>query len=50
MGGTCSTHEGGEKFVEILVRKPEGKIRLRRHRWQDNTEIRTTEVRFEGVE
>jgi len=38
IGGTCSMHRGGERCIQGLERKPEGKRPLGRprRRWEDN--------------
>jgi hypothetical protein len=38
MGGTCSMHETNEQYIQILVRKPEGKrpVETLWHRWEIN--------------
>ena len=41
MGGACSTYEGDERRIKVMVGKPEGKRPLGRprRRWKDNTYI-----------
>jgi hypothetical protein len=43
---------GDEKYIQILVGKPEGKRPLRtpRHKWEDNTKINLREIGWEAVE
>jgi hypothetical protein len=42
----CGTHGRGEKCIQNLVRKPEGKRSLRRtgHRWEDNIKMDVREI------
>jgi hypothetical protein len=48
VGGACGTHERGEKSVQVLMGKPEGKrlLERERHRWED--EIRMDLGRLAG--
>ena len=41
MGGACSTYEGEERPIKVLVVKPEGRRRLvkPRHRWEYNIKM-----------
>jgi hypothetical protein len=47
VGGTCGTHEGGER----LVGKPEGKRPLGRprRRWEDNIKLDLREIGIDGA-
>jgi len=52
MGRACSTYgEKGGKY-RVLVRKPEGKRPLGRHRriWKDNIKMDLQEVHYEGMD
>jgi hypothetical protein len=48
MGGACSSH-WGDKFINILVGKPEEKKPLRRprRRWEDNIRMDLKEIAWE---
>jgi hypothetical protein len=51
VGWTCGTHGGWEKYLGVLVRRPEGKRplgRLRR-RWEDNIKLDLREIRIDGA-
>jgi hypothetical protein len=50
VGGACSTHGRGEKSVQVLVGKPEGKRPLGRprHRWEDGVRMDFREIGFGG--
>jgi hypothetical protein len=39
IGGTCRSHAGYEKCIQILAEKPDGKISIviARNRWEDKT-------------
>ena len=52
MGGACSTYGGGERCIEGLVGKPEGKIPLGRprRRWEDTIKIDLQEAGCEGMD
>jgi hypothetical protein len=44
----CSAYEGGERRVQVLVEKPEGKRPLGkpRRRWEDNIKVDLQKVGF----
>jgi hypothetical protein len=46
IGGACSSDEGGERRIQVLVGKPEGKkpLGIPRHRWEDNIQMDVQEV------
>jgi len=46
MAGACSAYGRGERLVQVLVGKPEGKRPLRkpRRRWEDNIKMDLQEV------
>jgi len=51
VGWTCGTHGGGERCLQGLVGKPEGKRplgRLRR-RWEDNINLDLREIKIDRV-
>jgi hypothetical protein len=52
MGGAFSTNGGEEKFIYILVGKPEGNRPLgrQRRRWVDNIQMDLREIGWDGVE
>jgi hypothetical protein len=49
VGGTCSTHGGGERCLQVLVGRPEVKRPLGRRRrgWEDNIML---ELRETGID
>jgi hypothetical protein len=51
MGGAYSTHEMRNAY-KILVRRPEGKRSLgrHRHRWEDNIRMDLREIGWEGMD
>jgi hypothetical protein len=51
MSGTCSTHGGGEKCLQILVGSPEGKRPLGRprSRWEDNIKMDLRDIGIDRV-
>jgi hypothetical protein len=51
MGGTCGTHGGGERCLQVSVGNPEGKRPLERprRRWEDNIEMDLREVGIDGA-
>jgi hypothetical protein len=51
VGGTCGTHEEGERSLKVLVGKPKGKIPLGRprRRWEDNIKLDLREIEIEGA-
>jgi hypothetical protein len=51
VGRACGTHGTGQKSVEVLVGKPDGKIPLKRprHRWDDGIKMDLKEISWEGV-
>jgi len=53
MGGACSTYGGEEKFIQVLVGKPERKRPLGRprRRWDDNNnKMDLQKVGCEGID
>jgi hypothetical protein len=48
VGGTCSTHERGER---VLVGRPEGRRPLGRprYRWEDNIKMDLSELGIDGA-
>jgi hypothetical protein len=50
VGGTCGTHRRGEKSVNVLVKKPEGKRKLGRPRcrWEDGIRMGLREIGWWG--
>jgi hypothetical protein len=51
MGGTCGTHWGGERCLQGLIVRLEGKRPLgrRRHRWEDNIKMGLMEIGMDGA-
>jgi hypothetical protein len=51
VGGACGTHGRGQKIVEGLVGKPEGKRPLgrKRRRWKDGIRMDLREIGLGGV-
>jgi hypothetical protein len=51
VGWTCDTHGGGERCLQVLVGRPEGKRPLGRprHRWEDNIKMYLREIGIDGV-
>jgi hypothetical protein len=51
VGGTCGTLEGGERCLQGLVVRPEGKRPLGRPRrmWEDDIKMGVREVRIDGA-
>jgi hypothetical protein len=51
MGGTCSTYRREERYILVLVGKPEGKSPLGRPicRWDDNIKMDLQEVGCGGM-
>jgi hypothetical protein len=52
MGGECSTNEGEEELILVLVGKPKGRRSLGRprHRWLDNIRMDLVEVGWGDVD
>jgi len=52
MGGACSAYEKGERLIQVLMGKPEGKRPLgrSRRRWEDNIKMYLQEVRCGGMD
>jgi hypothetical protein len=52
IGGACNTHGKNEKYINILVGKPDGKRPLGRpkRRWEDNIWVDLGEMSWEGME
>jgi len=52
MGGACVAYGRGERCVQSLLGKPEGKKSLRRprRRWEDNIKMDLQEVGCEGMD
>jgi len=50
VGGTCGTHEGGERCYRVSVGRPEGKRPLERprHRLKDNIKLDLREIGIDG--
>jgi hypothetical protein len=51
IGGACGTYGDGERYIDLLVEKPEVKGTLGRHRrsWEDNIKMPLQEIgREEG--
>jgi len=51
VGGTCGTNGGGERCLQVLVGRPEGK-RLPgrpRRRWEENIKMGVREIGIDGV-
>jgi hypothetical protein len=50
VGGACGTHGRGEKRVQVLVGKPEGKRPLERPRrkWEDEIRMDLREIAWGG--
>jgi hypothetical protein len=51
VGGTCGTHGGGERCLQVLIERPEGKRPLGRPgcRWEDNTEMDLKGIGMNGA-
>jgi hypothetical protein len=51
VGGTCGTHGGGERCLQVLVGRPEGKRPLGRprSRWEDNIKMDLREIGIDGT-
>jgi hypothetical protein len=51
VGGTCGTHGGGERCLQVLVGKPEGKRPLGRprRRWGDNIMMDLRNIGIDGA-
>jgi hypothetical protein len=51
VGGTCGTHGGGERCLQGLVGRPEGKRPLGRPRrtWEDNIKLDLREIGIDGA-
>jgi hypothetical protein len=49
VGGKCGTHGRGERYIRVLVCRPEGKRPLGtpRRRWEDNIKMDFREVGIE---
>jgi hypothetical protein len=52
VGGECGTHGRGEKRVQVLMGRPEGKRPLERprRRWEDGIKMDLREIGEGGVE
>jgi hypothetical protein len=52
MGGACNTRGREEKYIDVLVGKPEEKRPFGRPRriWEDNIEVDNKEIRWEAVD
>jgi hypothetical protein len=51
VGGTCGTHGGGERCLEVVIGRPEGKRPLGRprRRWEDNIKMDLREIGIDGA-
>jgi hypothetical protein len=51
VGGTCGTHGGGERCLQVLVGKPKVKRPLGRPRrsWEDNIKMDLKEIGIDGA-
>jgi hypothetical protein len=52
MGGACSAHGTDEEYVQVLVRKPEGK-RLQerpRRKWECNIKMYLRDIAWSGMD
>jgi hypothetical protein len=51
VGETCGTHGGGERCLQCLVGRPEGKRPLGRprRRWEDNIKMDLREIGVDGA-
>jgi hypothetical protein len=51
VGGTCGTHEGGERCLQVLAGRPKGKRPLRRprRRGKDNIKMDLREIVIDGA-
>jgi hypothetical protein len=51
MGETCGTHGGGERCLQGLIGRPEGKRPLGRprHRWEHNIKMDFREIGIGGT-
>ena len=52
MGGACSAYGGQERYIRVLVGKPEGKrpLGIPRRRWEDNFKMVLQEVECGGID
>jgi len=50
VGGTCGTQGGGERCLQVLLGRPEGKRPLgrSRHKWEDNIKMDLREIGIDG--
>ena len=51
MGAVCSTYEGDDRRIDVLVGKPEGKRTLgrSRRRWENNIKVNLQDVEWGNV-
>jgi hypothetical protein len=51
VGGTCSTHGGGEKCLEVLIGRLEENrpLEIPRYRWEDNIKMDLREIGNDGT-
>ena len=51
MGGACSAYGGQERYIRVLVGKPEGKrpLGIPRRRWDNNIKMDLQEVGCGGM-
>ena len=52
MGGACSAYGGQERYIRVLVGKPEGKrpLGIPRRRWEGNFKMVLQEVECGGID
>ena len=50
MGAVCSTYEGDDRRIDVLVGKPEGKRTLgrSRRRWENNIKVNLQDVGWDN--
>jgi hypothetical protein len=51
VGGTCGTHGGGKRCLQVLIGRTEGKRPRRgpRRRWEDNIKLDPRKIGIDGA-